>query len=156
MTGQRILVVDDERNIRRSLEMILTGEGYEVICVPSGREAIETIKDDKPHVVLLDIVLPGMNGIEVLRSVRESNPDLSVIMISGHGTVQDAVMATKLGAYDFLEKPLSREKVLLTVAHALENVVLSIENKSLRRKIESKFEMVGQSKAIGAIREQIE
>ena len=156
MTGQRILVVDDERNIRRSLEMILTGEDYEVICVPSGQEALTAIKEEKPHVVLLDIVLPGINGVEVLRSVRDSHPDLAVIMISGHGTVQDAVMATKLGAYDFLEKPLSREKVLLTVAHALENVVLSRENKSLRQRFESKFEMVGQSRAIGVIREQIE
>jgi two-component system nitrogen regulation response regulator NtrX len=156
VTGQRILVVDDERNIRRSLEMILTGEDYEVVCVPSGQEALAAIKEEKPHVVLLDIVLPGMNGIEVLRSVRDSHPDLAVIMISGHGTVQDAVMATKLGAYDFLEKPLSREKVLLTVAHALENFVLSIENKSLRRRFESKFEMVGHSRAIGVIREQIE
>ena len=156
MTGQRILVVDDERNIRRSLEMILTGEGYEVICVPSGQDALDAIKTEIPHVVLLDIVIPGMNGIEVLKSVRDSQPDLAVIMISGHGTVQDAVMATKLGAYDFLEKPLSREKVLLTVAHALENVVLSIENKNLRERIESRFEMVGQSREIRAIREQIE
>ena len=156
MTGQRILVVDDERNIRRSLEMILTGEGYEVICVPSGQDALDAIKTEIPHVVLLDIVIPGMNGIEVLKSVRDSQPDLAVIIISGHGTVQDAVMATKLGAYDFLEKPLSREKVLLTVAHALENVVLLIENKSLRERIESSFEMVGQSREIRAIREQIE
>ena len=156
MTGQRILVVDDERNIRRSLEMILTGEGYEVICVSSGQDALDAIKAEIPHVVLLDIVIPGMNGIEVLKSVRNSQPDLAVIMISGHGTVQDAVMATKLGAYDFLEKPLSRENVLLTVAHALENVVLSIENKSLRERIESRFEMVGQSREIRAIREQIE
>ncbi len=156
MTGQSILVVDDERNIRRSLEMILTGEGYEVICVPSGQDALDAIKTEIPHVVLLDIVIPGMNGIEVLKSVRDSQPDLAVIMISGHGTVQDAVMATKLGAYDFLEKPLSREKVLLTVAHALENVVLSIENKNLRERIESRFEMVGQSREIRAIREQIE
>ena len=156
MTGQSILVVDDERNIRRSLEMILTGEGYEVICVPSGQDALDAIKAEIPHVVLLDIVIPGMNGIEVLKSVRDSQPDLAVIMISGHGTVQDAVMATKLGAYDFLEKPLSREKVLLTVAHALENVVLLIENKSLRERIESRFEMVGQSREIRAIREQIE
>ena len=156
MTGQSILVVDDERNIRRSLEMILTGEGYEVICVSSGQDALDAIKAETPHVVLLDIVIPGMNGIEVLKSVRDSQPDLAVIMISGHGTVQDAVMATKLGAYDFLEKPLSREKVLLTVAHALENVVLLIENKSLRERIESRFEMVGQSREIRAIREQIE
>ena len=156
MTGQSILVVDDERNIRRSLEMILTGEGYEVICVSSGQDALDAIKTEIPHVVLLDIVIPGMNGIEVLKSVRDSQPDLAVIMISGHGTVQDAVMATKLGAYDFLEKPLSREKVLLTVAHALENVVLSIENKNLRERIESRFEMVGQSREIRAIREQIE
>ena len=136
MTGQTILVVDDERNIRRSLEMILTGEHYEVLCVASGQEALDTVGKETVHVVLLDIVMPGMNGIEVLKSIRSMRSKLAVVMISGHGTVQDAVMATKLGAYDFLEKPLSREKVLLTVSHALESVTLAEENRNLREKIE--------------------
>ncbi|MDA0746306.1 MAG: sigma-54 dependent transcriptional regulator [bacterium] len=156
MSEKTILVVDDERNIRRSLEMILSGEGYRVRCAASGQEALDAVGEENVHVVLLDIVLPGMNGIEVLKSLRKNRPDLAVVMISGHGTVQDAVMATRLGAYDFLEKPLSREKVLLTISHALETVVLAQENRNLRQKIQGRFEMVGQSSAIQSIRQQIE
>ena len=113
------------------------------------------MKSESPQVVLLDIVLPGSNGIEILKTARQSDPDLAVIMISGHGTVHDAVVATKLGAYDFLEKPLSREKVLLTLSHALESIELSEENRNLRRKFETRFEMVGESQAIASVREQI-
>ena len=138
MSEKTILVVDDERNIRRSLEMILSGEGYRVRCAASGQEALDAVGEENVHVVLLDIVLPGMNGIEVLKSLRKNRPDLAVVMISGHGTVQDAVMATRLGAYDFLEKPLSREKVLLTISHALETVVLAQENRNLRQKIQGR------------------
>lgn len=155
MTEPTILVVDDERNIRRTLEMILSAEGYRVVCAASGQEALAVMKSESPQVVLLDIVLPGSNGIEILKTARQSHPDLAVIMISGHGTVHDAVVATKLGAYDFLEKPLSREKVLLTLSHALESVELSEENRNLRRKIETRFEMVGESRAIASVREQI-
>ena len=155
MTEPTVLVVDDERNIRRSLEMILSGEGYRVICASSGQEALSALAKETVHAALLDIVMPGMKGIEVLQKMRQARPDLAVIMISGHGTVQDAVQATKLGAYDFLEKPLSREKVLLVVLHALETSVLAEENRDLRQKIEGRFEMVGQSPAIRAIQEQI-
>lgn len=155
MTEPTILVVDDERNIRRTLEMILSAEGYRVVCAASGREALAAMKSESPQVVLLDIVLPGSNGIEILKTARHSYPDLAVIMISGHGTVHDAVVATKLGAYDFLEKPLSREKVLLTISHALESIELSEENRNLRRKFETRFEMVGESQAIASVREQI-
>ena len=155
MTEPTILVVDDERNIRRTLEMILTAEGYRVVCAASGREALAAIKAEAPQVVLLDIVLPGSNGIEVLKTARQNDPNLAVIMISGHGTVHDAVVATKLGAYDFLEKPLSREKVLLTLSHALESVELTEENRNLRQKFETRFEMVGKSGAIASVREQI-
>ena len=105
---------------------------------------------------MLDIVLPGSNGIEILKTARQNDPNLAVIMISGHGTVHDAVVATKLGAYDFLEKPLSREKVLLTLSHALESVELTEENRNLRQKFETRFEMVGKSGAIASVREQIE
>lgn len=155
MTEPTILVVDDERNIRRTLEMILSAEGYRVVCAASGREALAALESESPQVVLLDIVLPGSNGIEILKTARQSYPDLAVIMISGHGTVHDAVVATKLGAYDFLEKPLSREKVLLTLSHALESIELSEENRNLRRKFETRFEMVGESQAIESVREQV-
>ena len=155
MTEPTILVVDDERNIRRSLEMILSAEGYRVLCAASGTEALAAMKSESPQVALLDIVLPGSNGIEILKTARQSYPNLAVIMISGHGTVHDAVVATKLGAYDFLEKPLSREKVLLTLSHALESVELTEENRNLRRKFETRFEMVGESNAIASVREQI-
>ena len=155
MTEPTILVVDDERNIRRTLEMILTDEGYRVVCAASGNEALAAIKAEAPQVVLLDIVLPGLNGIEILKTARQNDPNLAVIMISGHGTVHDAVVATKLGAYDFLEKPLSREKVLLTLSHALESVELTEENRNLRQRFETRFEMVGKSGAIASVREQI-
>lgn len=156
MTEQTVLVVDDERNIRRSLKMILSGEGYSVICASAGAEALEILRQQPVHTALLDIVMPGMNGIDVLQNMRKTKPNLPVIMISGHGTIQDAVWATKLGAYDFLEKPLSREKVLLRVSHALETSTLAEENRNLRQKIEGRYEMVGQSQAMQAILEQIE
>ena len=156
MTTRTVLVVDDERNIRRTLDMILSGEGYTVICEEEGEAALKTAKEHSVDAVLLDIVMPGLSGIEVLKALRQERPEAAVIMISGHGTVQDAVQATRLGAYDFLEKPLSREKVLLTVSHALESAVLTQENRNLREQIEGRFEMVGESRAILAIREQIE
>jgi len=155
MNARTVMVIDDERNIRRSLEMILSGEGYRVLCAASGQEALDHWPDEPVHVALLDIVMPGMNGIDVLTTLRASRPDLAVIMISGHGTVQDAVKATKLGAYDFLEKPLSREKVLLVVSHALETTALSEENRDLRQKIEGRYEMIGQSRAVSHTREQV-
>ncbi|MDP6777219.1 MAG: response regulator, partial [Candidatus Latescibacteria bacterium] len=155
MTRHTVLVVDDERNIRRSLEIILEGEGYHVVCASSGEEALRLLDREEVHGVLLDIVMPGMNGIDALQKMREARPGLAVVMISGHGTVQDAVRATQLGAYDFLEKPLSREKVLLAVSHALETSVLVEENRDLRERIESRFEMVGDSSAIQSVREQI-
>jgi two-component system nitrogen regulation response regulator NtrX len=156
MSAHTVLVVDDERNIRRSLEMILSGEDYNVVCASSGEEALEVLERETVNAALLDIVMPGMNGIDLLQKARKAHPDLTVIMISGHGTVQDAVRSTKLGAYDFLEKPLSREKVLLAVSHALEAAVLAEENRSLRQRIEGQFEMVGKSKPMQAIREQVE
>ena len=140
----KILIVDDERNIRRSLDMILTGEGYEVICAERGEDATTLSVQNRPDAVLLDIVLPDIDGIEVLKRIKARSPDLPVIMISGHGTVQDAVQATRLGAYDFFEKPLSKEKILLTLGHAL-------ETRTLRRG----FEMIGEGPSMLAIHEQV-
>jgi two-component system nitrogen regulation response regulator NtrX len=156
MKANKILVVDDERNIRRSLEMILEGEGYKVTCASSGEDAIDALKETDFQVALLDIFMPGLNGIDALKLMRESRPDLAVIVISGHGTVQDAVRATRFGAYDFLEKPLSREKVLLAVTHAIEAVGLTQENRTLKKRIERSFEMIGESEALRSIHEQID
>jgi two-component system nitrogen regulation response regulator NtrX len=156
MKANTILVVDDERNIRRSLEMILEGEGYKVTCASSGEEALDALKETDFQAALLDIFMPGLNGIDALKLMRESRPDLAVIVISGHGTVQDAVRATRFGAYDFLEKPLSREKVLLAVTHAIEAVGLTKENRTLKKRIEGSFEMIGESEALSSIREQID
>ena len=150
-----ILVVDDERNIRRTLDMILVGEGYTVLCAESGAHAAALAEQHRPDAVILDIVLPDIDGIEVLKRIKAQTVDLPVIMISGHGTVQDAVQATRLGAYDFLEKPLSREKVLLTLEHALQARSLAEENRSLRQEAEARFEMIGDSPAMRAIRDQV-
>jgi len=156
MKANTILVVDDERNIRRSLEMILEGEGYKVTCASSGEEAIDLLKETDFQAALLDIFMPGINGIDALQQMKEYRPDLAVIVISGHGTVQDAVRATRFGAYDFLEKPLSREKVLLSVTHAIEAVGLTQENRTLKKRIEGSYEMVGESPALETIQAQID
>lgn len=153
--SQNILIIDDERNIRRTLDMILSGEGYQVFAFASGNDALEILKKEHIHMALLDIVMPDMNGLDLLPKLLEIRPDLAVVVISGHGTVQNAVQATKLGAYDFLEKPLSREKVLLAVSHALQTQELAAENRDLKQKIEGRFEMIGKSPAIQDIREQI-
>ena len=155
MRTNTVLVVDDERNIRRSLEMILEGEGYKVTCAASGEEALDALKETDFQAALLDIFMPGINGIDALKQMKETRPDLAVIVISGHGTVQDAVRATRFGAYDFLEKPLSREKVLLAITHAIESVGLAQENRTLKKRIESSYEMIGESSMLGEIQQQI-
>ncbi|HOG08479.1 MAG TPA: response regulator, partial [Syntrophales bacterium] len=115
-----ILIVDDEESIRQSLGGVLNDEGYEVLAAASGEEALRMIDDEIPSLVLLDIWLPGMDGIEVLTRIRSEYPQIRVIIMSGHGTIETAVKATKLGAFDFIEKPLSLDKVILLVSHALD------------------------------------
>ncbi len=115
---QSILIVDDEISIRESLTGILQDEGFTPISVDSGEKAIEKISEDKPDLVLLDIWMPGMDGLETLTKIRDIYPDQLVVMMSGHGTIETAVRSTKLGAYDFIEKPLSLEKVLLCIQNA--------------------------------------
>ena len=156
MRSNSVLIIDDERNIRRSLEMILESEGYKVTCAASGEEALDALQDNDFQAALLDIFMPGINGIDTLKQMKEQRPDLAVIVISGHGTVQDAVRATRFGAYDFLEKPLSREKVLLALTHAIESVGLTQENRTLKRRIEGSYEMVGESDALKCIHQQID
>ncbi|MCY4352717.1 MAG: sigma-54 dependent transcriptional regulator [Gemmatimonadetes bacterium] len=153
--SQNILIIDDERNIRRTLDMILSGEGYQVFTCASAQAGLDIIKKERIHLVLLDIVMPETNGLDLLPKLLKVRPDLAVIMISGHGNVQNAVLAIKRGAYDFLEKPLDRDKVLLAISRALQTRELTEENRHLKQQIEGRYEMLGQSPALTEIRDQI-
>lgn len=140
----RILVADDEENIRKSLKMILEYEGYEFFEAPSGEEALEALEETVGFdLVLLDVRLPGKDGLETLAEIKRRPASPEVIMISGHGTIQTAVEATKLGAFEFLEKPLHRERVLLGIRNALNQNKLRRECLDLRKRAEKKYELVG-------------
>ena len=153
--SQNILIIDDERNIRRTLDMILSGEGYQVFTCASAQAGLGVLKKEYIHLVLLDILMPEINGLDLLPKLLKVRPDLAVIMISGHGNVQNAVLAIKRGAYDFLEKPLDRDKVLLAISRALQTRELTEENRHLKQQIEGRYEMLGQSPALTEIRNQI-
>ncbi|MDA8172947.1 MAG: sigma-54 dependent transcriptional regulator [Nitrospiraceae bacterium] len=152
----KVLIVDDEANIRESLADILSDEGYEIGMAGSGEEALETIRRESPEIVLLDIWLPGMDGVEALKQIKAQHEDLPVVMITGHGTIELAVKTTKMGAYDFMQKPLSIERVLLTVKRALERSCLEKENRTLKETAMGSLRLVGDSAAINALREQVE
>ncbi|MEE2702589.1 MAG: sigma-54 dependent transcriptional regulator [Myxococcota bacterium] len=150
-----ILIVDDEESIRTSVAEILSDEGYSYRVAGSGEEALATIADAAPDLVLLDIAMPGPDGIEVLERLRDGRPELPVIMMSGHSTIEIAVRATRLGAYDFLEKPLSCDKLLLAISHGLEQAGLRQENRRLREEITGRREMIGNSHVVRDLKEQI-
>ncbi len=150
-----ILIIDDEKNIRRSLEMILTDEGYDVVLAESGNEALKVLEKDSADLVLLDLLMPEKDGLQVLSEIKNSMPDLAVIMMSGHGSIGQAVQAVKSGAYDFIEKPLTKEKTLITVRNALEQRSLRRENRSLRLALDKSVRMVGESKPLEAVRQTI-
>ena len=132
--ARTILIVDDEESIIQSLDGILTDEGFEVFSAKSGQIGLEKIDEVIPDLVLLDIWMPGMDGIQTLIKIKETYPHLQVVMMSGHGTIETAVKATKLGAYDFIEKPLSLEKVLLSINNALDYNRLEEEVSLLKEK----------------------
>ncbi len=150
-----ILVIDDEQSIRQSLKGILQDEGYRPLFAESGEDGLSLLREESPDLILLDIWLPGMDGLETLRLIREDFPEQLVIMMSGHGTIETAVKATKLGAYDFIEKPLSLEKVLLCVENAFKVGQLVEENRSLKQKMAKDCDMIGQSEVICSLKEQI-
>jgi len=151
----RVLVVDDEEDIRSSLRMILEYEGMAMTEASSAREALDQLDADRPDAVLLDIKMPRMDGLEALAEIRKRDPDLPVVMISGHGTVATAVEATRLGAFDFMEKPLERDRVLLVLRNALERRRLEEENRDLKLSFEERFRMVGESPALLEVQEAI-
>lgn len=150
-----ILIIDDEKDIRTALTGILEDEGYQILSAESGVEGIECARQDLPDLILLDIWMPGMDGLETLERLKVLLPQVTVIMISGHGTIETAVRATKLGAFDFIEKPLSLEKVLISVANALQLQDLKVENAELKRSASADFELIGEAPGIVTVREQI-
>jgi two-component system nitrogen regulation response regulator NtrX len=151
----RILVVDDEESIRRSLAGLLSDEGYETATAAEGDAALAALRDDDCELVLLDIAMPGRDGLCVLEEIRAQWPELPVVMMSGHGTIETAVRATRLGAFDFIEKPLSAEKLLLTIQHAVENRRLESENQRLRAQALRAHEILGGSEPIVRLKQQI-
>jgi len=150
-----ILVVDDEAGVRRTLTEILKDEGFQVAVATHGDEAIAMVKKQPPQVVLLDIWMPGCDGLEVLPEIRRHAPGAAVIMISGHGTVETAVKATKLGAYDFVEKPLSLDKIIVTVRNAIRHTELEEKARLLTEQLVGDDEIVGHSAPIQDLRAQI-
>ena len=151
----RVLIVDDEVNVQRSLRGVLEDSGYEVQTLGSGEECIDVLDETTVDVVLLDVWLPGKDGLEVLEEIKVRRPHQYVIMISGHGTIGTAVKATKLGAFDFIEKPLSSEKILLVLEHALKQQQLEAANQNLRDLLRRETVMIGTSVPMQALRQQI-
>ena len=147
-----MLVVDDEAGVRASLAGILGDEGYAVEAVDTGEAALAALEARRYDLVLLDVWLPGQDGLEVLRRIRERDAELPVVVISGHGTIETAVKAVRLGAQDFVEKPLSLEKTLLAVRNALRQRRLETELRELRERLDERYTMVGESAAIRRLR----
>ncbi|MCC6345940.1 MAG: sigma-54-dependent Fis family transcriptional regulator [Nitrospirales bacterium] len=156
MTREKVLIVDDEEGIRESLSGIFEDEGYLVVTAASGESAVDMMREHAPDMVLLDVWLPGMDGIETLEKLKEIGSDTPVIMISGHGNIEVAVKATRFGAYDFLEKPLSLDKILIVARRALERKKLEEENRALREDLSKRWKLIGDSPKIQVLRRQIE
>lgn len=155
MEDERILVIDDEKNILESIKMVLTYENYTVATTNSGLDGIDLFKKLKPDIVLLDVKMPGFNGIDVLKQLKEISEFSEVVMISGHSGIEEALEAAKLGAFDFLEKPISRDKLILTVRNAMEKVNLLKENYSLKTISEKKYQLIGDSHPMQELRQTV-
>ncbi len=152
----RILVVDDEQGIRHVLSQLFEYEDHEVRSAASGPEALEIYPEFRPDLTFLDVKMARMDGLEALSRIREMDPSALVVMISGHGTIHTAIEATRRGAYDFLEKPLDTERLLLVLRNALQQRGLLQENARLRGEVESRHQIVGKSFAIRQVLERIE
>ena len=150
-----ICIVDDEPGILKTLSELLEDEGYQVTSAKSGTDALDVIRQDPPDLVFLDIWMPDLDGLEVLKRVRQQFPNMMVIVMSGHGSIETAVQATKLGAYDYLEKPLDSEKITILVRNALHQRKLEEENLNFRIQVERHLQLVGDSSVMNKLREQI-
>jgi len=146
----RVMIVDDERPIRESLQGLLEDEGYAVVCAPSGEEAVARFRKQPVDCIVLDIWMPGIDGLETMNRIRQMAPEVPVIVMSGHATIDTAVRATRQGAYDFLEKPLSSERLLILLRNAVEKRRLELENDDLKQSMrtQSREELIGSSAAI--------
>src|SRR3989442_9941458 len=145
MPKSRILVIDDEVAIRDSLRMMLEYEGYDCVGAATGQEGLALAEREAPDLVLLDVKMPGMDGLEVLDRLRNMNESLPIVVISGHGTISTAVDATKKGAFDFIEKPFASERVLVSLRNALAQRQLRDQNRSLKKAVEVRHQMIGES-----------
>lgn len=150
--SHKVLIVDDETAILESLSGILEDEGYQTLTAENGPDGLEIVSTQKPDIVLLDIWMEGMDGLEVLSRLKRRNPELPVIMISGHGTIETAVQATQKGAYDFIEKPPQVERLLLTISRAIREYELRRENFKLRSRTGESQELLGSSSEIASVR----
>jgi two-component system nitrogen regulation response regulator NtrX len=147
----RILVIDDEAAIRDSLKMTLEYEGYEFAGAATGQEGLALVEREAPDLVLLDVKMPGMDGLEVLERLRSMNDTLPVVVVSGHGTISTAVEATKKGAFDFIEKPFASERILVVLRNALAQRQLHDENRTLKKAVEVRHQMIGDSAALKTV-----
>ncbi|HKJ03791.1 MAG TPA: sigma-54 dependent transcriptional regulator, partial [Longimicrobiales bacterium] len=151
----KLLIVDDEKSIREALLQVFEYEGHEVRGAAEGATGLKLNETFRPDVIFLDVKMPGMDGLEVLDQLREQDPGVLVVMISGHGTIDTAVEATRKGAYDFLEKPLDTGRLLVTLRRALELRGLTASMEALRDQVESRYEIVGSSYAIRKVLERV-
>ncbi|HEX3868276.1 MAG TPA: sigma-54 dependent transcriptional regulator [Gemmatimonadaceae bacterium] len=154
--ARRILIIDDEQGIRGALGQLLEFEGYEVRSAANAVDGIAAYQRQRPDLVFLDVKMAGIDGVEALKKIKEGDPTAIVVMISGHATIQTAVEATQLGAYDILEKPLDTDRILVTLRNALQHLDLHEENARLKETIQSRYEIVGRSYGIRAVIDKIE
>jgi len=155
-TSGSILVVDDEKGVRDSLQLVLEYEGYRILKASTGQEGLDKVEAGEPEVILLDVKMPGLDGLEVLERLKPAETGRVVVMISGHADISTAVEATRKGAFDFLEKPLDQENVLLTVRNAMTRARLERQNRLLRTEVEEKFTLVAQSAAMSEVLNLVE
>lgn len=155
-TSGSILVVDDEKGVRDSLQLVLEYEGYRILKASTGQEGLDKVEAGEPEVILLDVKMPGLDGLEVLERLKPAETGRVVVMISGHADISTAVEATRKGAFDFLEKPLDQENVLLTVRNAMTRARLERQNRLLRTEVEEKFTLIAQSPAMREVLNLVE
>src|ERR1700744_1417972 len=151
-----ILIIDDEKAIRKTLTEILSYEGYKIDEAGDGEEGLKKVKEKEYDVILCDIKMPKIDGIEFLEKTKETNPDIPIIMISGHGTIETAVEAVKKGAYDYISKPPDLNRLLITIRNAMDKKSLVTETKVLKKRISKGYEIIGNSPVLQSILEMVD